>query len=77
MPRAETQSTDQYLTIKAAAELLGVAPNTLRSWGAAGKVSEYRHPVNNYRLYEQSELDQLLAKLRRPVKVVPRKKAPK
>jgi len=36
-----------YLTIKSACERLGVSPNTLRTWGASGKVQEYRHPMNN------------------------------
>ena len=36
-----------YLRVKEAAEFLGVAPNTVRSWGQAGKIPEYRHPVNN------------------------------
>lgn len=49
-----------YLTIKEAAELLGVTPNTLRNWGAAGKISEYRHPINNYRLYKPEELQDVL-----------------
>lgn len=52
-----------YMTIKDAAAFLGVTPNTLRNWGAAGKLHEYRHPVNNYRLYSQDELDALLRQL--------------
>jgi len=49
-----------FLRVKEAAELLGVAPNTVRSWGRAGKISEYRHPVNNYRLYKLADLKKLL-----------------
>jgi DNA (cytosine-5)-methyltransferase 1 len=55
-----------YLRVKEAAELLGVAPNTVRSWGEAVKIPEYRHPVNNYRLYRRVELERVLKKLRRP-----------
>lgn len=33
---------EQYLTVKEASELFGIAPNTLRSWGDAGKIVEYR-----------------------------------
>ncbi len=52
-----------YLRVKEAAELLGVAPNTVRSWGEAGKIPEYRHPVNKYRLYKRTELERLLKKV--------------
>jgi len=54
-----------YLRVKAAAEMLGVSPNTLRAWGGAGKIPEYRHPVNNYRLYKLSELQEVLRKVER------------
>ena len=54
-----------YLCVKEAAAMLGVSPNTVRAWGAGGKIPEYRHPVNNYRLYKQSELTSILKKLER------------
>lgn len=59
---------EQYLTVKDASELLGVAPNTLRSWGASGKIDEYRHPVNNYRLYRMEDVTALRKALQTPVK---------
>jgi DNA (cytosine-5)-methyltransferase 1 len=49
-----------YLRIREAAAFLGVSPNTLRNWGREEKVAEFRHPVNNYRLYRRSDLEQLL-----------------
>lgn len=58
MPRS-----DAYLRVKEAAELLGVAPNTVRAWGAEGKIPEYRHPVNRYRHYKREELEQVLHEL--------------
>jgi len=54
-----------YVRVKEAAEILDVAPNTVRAWGAAGKIGEYRHPANNYRLYKRKELEGLITKLRR------------
>ncbi len=48
-----------YLRVKEAAKLLGVAPNTVRAWGAAGKIPEYRHPANRYRMYKQAELEKV------------------
>jgi DNA (cytosine-5)-methyltransferase 1 len=57
---------DGYLRIREAAEFLGVSPNTLRNWGREEKVPEFRHPVNNYRLYRRSDLEELLRKTARP-----------
>jgi excisionase family DNA binding protein len=56
---------ESYVRVKQAAEMLGVCPNTIRVWGMAGKIPEYRHPVNNYRLFKRSDLDRLLKKLDR------------
>jgi DNA (cytosine-5)-methyltransferase 1 len=57
----------EYMTIKDAAEYLGVTPNTLRNWGVAGKITEYRHPINNYRLYKPEDLERLLANVKTSV----------
>ena len=46
--------TQGYIRVKEAAKLLGVSVNTVRAWGAAGKIPEYRHPTNRYRLYKQA-----------------------
>jgi excisionase family DNA binding protein len=45
------EAPTDLLTIKAAAELLGVSEMTLRRWDAAGKFKARRHPINNYRVY--------------------------
>ncbi len=60
------QELHGYLRIKNAALYLGVSPNTLRNWGREVKITEHRHPVNNYRLYMRSELARLLRKIERP-----------
>lgn len=50
----------QYLTIKEAADVLGVAPLTLRNWDKKGKLIAYRHPINNYRMYRLDQIELLL-----------------
>lgn len=50
-----------YLTVKQAAEFLGVSPDTLRNWDESGKLRAIRHPVNGYRLYDPETLKALLA----------------
>jgi excisionase family DNA binding protein len=54
------EKLDAYLTIKEAAEFLGVSLNTLRNWGRDGKVPMHRNPVNGYRLFQKSDLERLL-----------------
>ena len=54
------------LRVKEAAELLGVCPNTVRAWGAQGKILELRHPINNYRLYRRDDLEGLVQELMNP-----------
>ena len=58
---------DQFLTVKQAAKVLQVAPNTVRSWGALGKLPEYRHPVNNYRLFKATDVEVLRSKIEQPI----------
>lgn len=48
---AQRAMISDLLTIKAAAELLGVSEQTLRRWDKAGKLRARRHPMNGYRLY--------------------------
>jgi excisionase family DNA binding protein len=63
MPRA-----DEFLRVKEAAAMLGVVPNTVRSWGERGKIPEHRHPANNYRLYKKSDLVKILQLVEKSVK---------
>ncbi len=56
---------DGYLRVREAAEFLGVSPNTLRNWGREDKIPELRHPVNNYRLYRRSDLEEVLRRVSR------------
>ncbi len=67
---------DQFLRIHEAAEYLGVCRNTLRNWCRQGKIPEYRHPVNNYRLFRADDLDALLRETERAVNTGDRSKRP-
>jgi DNA-binding transcriptional MerR regulator len=49
----------EYLTIKDAAKILGVNPETLRRWDNIGKLKTKRHPINNYRIYDPPEVEAL------------------
>ena len=59
----------EYLLVKQAAELLGVSANTIRAWAETGKLPEYRHPVNNYRLFKRTDVEQLLKQIENPIPV--------
>ena len=61
-----------FIRVKEAAELLGVSPNTVRAWGADDRIPEYRHPVNNYRLYKQEDLEEVLQRLERSLAKKPK-----
>lgn len=54
------EKLDEYLTIKEAAEFLGVSPNTLRNWGRNGKLPVHRNPANDYRLFKRCDLEEFL-----------------
>ena len=51
---------DEFVTVKQAAEFLGIPWATLRNWDRSGKVKALRHPVNGYRLYRLEQLQALL-----------------
>ncbi len=53
----------EYLTIREAADLVGVSTSTLRAWDRAGKLKAARNPMNRYRLYRREDLNALLAGL--------------
>ena len=53
----------RYLTIKDAAEIIGVTPLTLRNWDKKGILTSYRNPVNNYRVYRLDQIEMFLRKI--------------
>ena len=53
----------KFLTVKEVAKILAVTPLTVRNWDRKGRLSAYRHPVNNYRLYKITEVEDLMREL--------------
>ena len=53
----------RYLTIKEAAEVLGLTPLTLRNWDKKGILTSYRNPVNNYRVYRMDQIELFLRRM--------------
>lgn len=47
------------LTVSQAASLLGTTTKTMRNWDNTGKLKAIRHPINGYRLYRRSEIEQV------------------
>jgi excisionase family DNA binding protein len=66
----------KFMTIKEAAEYLGVTPLTLRNWDKNGKLPTTRHPMSNYRIYKTEDLEKLMNDIGAgtvPTKAKPRK----
>ncbi len=49
-----------FIQIDEASKILNVTTMTLRRWDKAGKLKAYRHPINKYRLYKKSDIEELL-----------------
>ena len=53
----------KYLSISQAAKILNVSPETLRRWDNSGKFKTVRHPINNYRVYSEEQVTNLVQEL--------------
>ena len=53
----------ELLTVKEAAEFLGVSPNTIRNWDRNGKIPVHRHPISRYRLFKREDLESVLDRI--------------
>ena len=62
------EKISDYLSVKDAAEFLGVSRDTIRRWDKKGKLKAYRHPMNRYRLYKKEDLQKILNEIKRPGK---------
>jgi len=58
----------KYFTIKEAANYLGVSSLTLRNWDKQNKLTAYRNPINNYRMYRLDQLELFLRSIEFPQK---------
>ena len=54
---------NNFLSVSEAASFLGVSASTIRNWDRTGKLKAVRHPMNNYRLYDRRQLQDLLDRI--------------
>ena len=54
----------KLISIKEASEILGVSKLTLRNWDRDGKLSAFRHPINNYRVYQKEDIEKIISKIK-------------
>lgn len=54
---------NKFYTVSDAAKILNVNSETLRRWDKSGKLPTTRHPLNNYRVYTQNQLNTLVEEL--------------
>ncbi|QDV85592.1 MerR family transcriptional regulator [Planctomycetes bacterium TBK1r] len=57
----------EYVKTAEAAELIGVAQNTLRKWAEEGRIPMHRNPANGYRLFKRTDLEDFLKEIEKPV----------
>lgn len=67
----------EYVQTAEAAEILGVAQNTLRKWAKRGEIPMHRNPVNGYRLFRRADLEKFLCGVERPVNAAAKKRKPR
>jgi site-specific DNA-methyltransferase (adenine-specific) len=54
---------EKYLTVSQAANILKISSETLRRWDNNGKFKSTRHPINNYRVYSEEQVINLVEEL--------------
>lgn len=57
------KNLSEYVKTAEAAQILGVAQNTLRKWAAQGDIPVHRNPANGYRLFKREDLMRFLKKI--------------
>lgn len=54
---------NKFVSLKEAAEMLNVSTETLRRWDNSGKFKSVRNPMNNYRVYPEEQLKNLIQEM--------------
>lgn len=54
---------EKYIKIGQAAKRLSISTETLRRWDKSGKFPTFRHPINNYRVYSEKQMNELLSEI--------------
>lgn len=52
---------NEYLSLSEVSELIGKSKETLRRWDREGKLSAFREPMSNYRMYKRQQVETLFA----------------
>lgn len=52
-----------YLSLKETSNLLGVTTQTLRNWEKVGRLVPYRNPINKYRMYKPSQVEEFIEEM--------------
>lgn len=53
----------KYLTVGEVSKILDVSTKTLRRWDNSGKFVSSRHPINNYRVYPESQVEMFVKEM--------------
>lgn len=53
----------KYLKVGQVAKILNVSAKTLRRWDNSGKFVSTRHPINNYRVYPEEQVDMFIREM--------------
>ena len=66
---------DSFYNIGEAADIIGVSQDTLRRWDNNGKFKSIRHPINNYRIYSDTQIRDLVQEMQlncfyKPISVI-------
>ena len=54
---------EKYINVGKVAKMIGVSTETLRRWDKSGKFESIRHPINNYRVYTETNVLALVEEL--------------